>query len=418
MSNDSIDTKLYNVGLSYKKADVKTRSDFSVSKTNQVLLLNEAKRRGIEGVFVLSTCNRTEIMGFAKHPFELISLLCEYSNGSVEDFVNVSNVYKNKEAIRHLFQIATGLESQILGDYEIVGQLKHAFKQAQQEQTLNAYLERLINLVLQASKKVKNSTNLSSGTTSVSYAAIQYLMDTNPQFEDKNILVYGLGDIGKNTCKNLLEYTNCKHITLINRTASKAADFVKENPTIQHATLEELPTEIDKADIVIVSTGAEVPTISLEHIQTNNPLLILDLSMPENVDLAVSDLENVNLVNIDELSKITDKTILERQKEVPKAEKIISEYKAEFMEWIDHRKFTPAVNSLKESLMTMQADEIDFQSKKLKDFNTEHAEVITSRFIQKITTQFVRHLKAQDTSVNQSIDVISKMFDLKAFDKL
>lgn len=417
MSNDSTGTKLYNVGLSYKKADVKTRSDFSVSKANQVLLLNEAKRRGIEGVFVLSTCNRTEIMGFAKHPFELISLLCKYSNGSVEDFVNVSNVYKNKEAIHHLFKIATGLESQILGDYEIVGQLKHAFKQAQQEQTLNAYLERLINLVLQASKRVKNSTNLSSGTTSVSYAAIQYLMETDPTFESKNILVYGLGDIGKNTCKNLLEYTKCKNITLINRTASKAAEFVQEHSIIKHATIEALPNEIEKADIVVVSTGAEVPTILPAHIQTSKPLLILDLSMPENVDLAVEEIANVNLVNIDELSKITDKTILERQKEVPKAEKIIEEYKAEFMEWIDHRKFTPAVNSLKESLMTMQADEIDFQSKKLKDFNIEHAEVITSRFIQKITTQFVKHLKAQDTSVNQSIEVISKMFELNEIDK-
>lgn len=417
MSNDSTGTKLYNVGLSYKKADVKTRSDFSVSKANQVLLLNEAKRRGIEGVFVLSTCNRTEIMGFAKHPFELISLLCEYSKGSVEDFVNVSNVYKNKEAIQHLFKIATGLESQILGDYEIVGQLKHAFKQAQQEQTLNAYLERLINLVLQASKRVKNSTNLSSGTTSVSYAAIQYLMETDAAFENKNILVYGLGDIGKNTCKNLLEYTACKNITLINRTASKAAEFVQEHPTIQHATLDDLPAEIEKADIVIVSTGAEVPTITPAHIHVTKPLLILDLSMPENVDLAVEEIENVSLVNIDELSKITDKTILERQKEVPKAERIIEEYNAEFMEWIDHRKFTPAVNSLKESLLTMQADEIDFQSKKLKDFNVEHAEVITSRFIQKITTQFVKHLKAQDTSVNQSIEVISKMFELNENDK-
>lgn len=416
MSIENTGTKLYNVGLSYKKADVKTRGAFSVTKENQVLLLSEAKEKGIDGLFILSTCNRTEVMGFAKHPFELISLLCKYSNGSVEDFVSVSNVTKNRDAIRHLFHIATGLESQILGDYEIVAQLKAAFKQAKQQNTLNAYLERLINLVLQASKKVKNTTKLSSGTTSVSYAAVQYLMDTVSDFESKNILVYGLGDIGKNTCKNLVEYTNSKKVTLINRTEAKAKDFVDKHEGVAFSTIENLTSEIEKAEILIVSTGADIPTITLEHVKANKELLILDLSMPENVDLAVKDIEGVTLVNIDELSKITDKTIAERLKEVPKAEKIILEYKAEFMEWLDHRKFTPAVNALKASLLSIQTDEINFQSKKLKDFNTEHAEVITSRMIQKITTQFVKHLKAEDTSVNQSIEVITKMFDFKGND--
>jgi len=413
MSLENISTKLYNVGLSYKKADVKTRGSFSVTKANQVLLLNEAKHKGIDGVFILSTCNRTEIMGFAKHPFELISLLCKYSEGSVEEFVNVSNVYKGKEAIRHLFHIATGLDSQILGDYEIVGQLKAAFKQAQKENTLNAYLERLINLVLQASKKVKNTTKLSSGTTSVSYAAVQYIMETVSHFEDKNILVYGLGEIGKNTCKNLVEYAKSKNVSLINRTASKAQEFVDEHEDVKFCTIENLTTEIKKAEVLIVSTGADIPTITLDHIDTNKELLILDLSMPENVDLEVRNLKNVTLVNIDELSKRTNKTIAERQKEVPKAEKIIMEYKGEFIEWLDHRKFTPAVNALKASLLAIQADEINFQRKKLKDFNTDHAEVITSRIIQKITTQFVKHLKAEDTSINQSIDVITKMFQFE-----
>lgn len=413
MSLEISKRKLYNVGLSYKKADAKTRGAFSITKENQKLLLKDAKNFGIDGVFVLSTCNRTEIMGFAYHPFELISLLCKYSSGAVEDFVSVSNVYKDKDAIRHLFKTATGLDSQILGDYEIVGQLKESFKLAQKHKTLNAYLERLINLVLQASKRVKNSTNLSSGTTSVSYAAVQYVIDKVEDYSNKNILVYGLGDIGKNTCKNLIAYAQNKNVTLINRTESKAHEFVKEHPLVKVQALENLTEEIDKADVLIVSTGANVPTITLDHIKAQKNLLVLDLSLPENVDRAVLALENVSLVNIDELSKITDKTIAERQKEVPKAEAIIMEHKAEFIEWLDHRKFTPAVNALKESLMTIQNDVIDFQSKKIKDFNTDQAEVITSRMIQKITTQFVKHLKAEDTSIDQSIEVISKMFDIE-----
>jgi len=133
MSRENLPTKLYNVGLSYKKADVKMRGAFSITKENQKLLLKAAKKKGIDGVFVLSTCNRTEITGFAKHPFELISLLIKFSNGNVDDFINVSNVYKNKDAVKHLFNIGTGLDSQILGDYEIVGQLKESFKLAKKK---------------------------------------------------------------------------------------------------------------------------------------------------------------------------------------------------------------------------------------------------------------------------------------------
>lgn len=413
MSIESKGRNLYNVGLSYKKADVKTRGAFSITKENQILLLKEAKEFGVGGVFILSTCNRTEIMGFAHHPFELISLLCKYSKGSVEEFVQVSNVYKDKDAIRHLFKIATGLDSQILGDYEIVGQLKNSFQLAKDENTLNAYLERLINLVLQASKKVKNTTKLSSGTTSVSYAAVQYLIDIVDNHSSKKVLVYGLGDIGKNTCKNLIEYANITDVTLVNRTESKAHEFQKSHPEVRVSAMSNLSEEIENADILIVSTGADVPTISKEHVASNKKLMILDLSMPENVDPSVLEREGVTLVNIDELSIITDKTIAERQREVPKAEAIIKEHKAEFMEWVDHRKFTPAVNALKSSLLTIQTDAIDFQSKKLKDFNIDHAEAITSRLIQKITTQFVKHLKAEDTSVDQSIEVISKMFDIE-----
>ncbi|MBT8317441.1 MAG: glutamyl-tRNA reductase [Lutibacter sp.] len=413
MNQEEMSTKFYNVGLSYKKADAKVRGAFSITKENQKLLLEEAKSKGIEGVFVLSTCNRTEITGFAKHPFELITLLVQYSNGTVEDFINVSNVYKNKDAVKHLFYIATGLESQILGDYEIVGQLKEAFRLAKEVGTTNAYIERLMNLVLQASKDVKNNTKLSSGTTSVSYAAIQYLLENVEGYDKKNILIYGLGDIGKNTCKNVLEYTSNKMISLVNRTKETAISFKDSHPEVTVVDYQDLTSKIEESDILIVSTGAVVPTVTKSDVANNKKLLILDLSMPENVDASVQEIEGVTLINVDELSRITDKTLETRKNEIPEAEKIINKYKQEFNEWISLRKFVPAVNALKETLQVIQNEEIDFQSKKIKDFNVEQAEVISSRLIQKITTQFVKHLKDEDTSVDQSINVISKMFNIK-----
>ena len=410
MSGKQNNVNLYNIGVSYKKADAHIRGKFSLSKENQIALLKEAKENGIDGIFILSTCNRTEITGFAEHPFQLIGMLCKYSIGSVEEFAQVSNMHKNQDAIQHLFRMGTGLDSQILGDYEIVGQLRQAFKQAKSLGTTNAYLERLLNNIMQASKRVKNETKLSSGTTSVSYAAVQYIIENVTDFNLKNILVFGLGKMGKHTCKNLAEYTQNKTITLINRTEEKADEFVKEHPLIRKASYANLIKEVANADVLIVSTGADKPTITTKHISENKEILILDLSMPENVSKEVKNLKNTTLVNVDELSKITNKTLAIRQAEVPSAEKIIDEHKEEFKAWLNHRQFTPAINTLKQSLEAIQKDEINFHKKKIKDFDETQAEMLTSRFIQKITTQFVKHLKEENTSVVDSIKVIEKVF--------
>lgn len=403
-------TTFYNIGVSYIKTDAQTRGRFSLSEENQNLLLEEVKKEGFEGVFVLSTCNRTEISGFAEHPFQLINLLCKFSEGTVEEFAKVLYVNKTKEAIHHLFRMGTGLDSQILGDYEIVGQLKQAFKKAKKIGTTNAYLERLLNAILQASKEVKNKTKLSSGTTSVSYAAVQYVIENLKDYNTKNILVYGLGKMGKHTCKNLAQYTENKTVSIINRTETKVDDFIKEHQFIKKASYTNLISEITKTEVLVVSTGADLPTITTRHITSDKELLILDLSMPANVENEVNDLPNVTLVNVDELSKITDKTLATRKKEVPLAEAIIEKHKEDFKEWLNLRRFTPAITALKQSLETIQQNEINFHKKKINNFDEEQAEAITSRFIQKITTQFVKHLKSDDTSVSQSLQIMTKVF--------
>jgi glutamyl-tRNA reductase len=410
MNKNTYQANLYNISVSYKKAEALIRGKFSLTKEAQVALLKEAKENGVDGIFVLSTCNRTEITGFAEHPFQLIKLLCKYSKGTVEEFAQVSNVYKNQEAISHLFRMGTGLDSQILGDYEIVGQLRQAFKLAKENKTTNAYFERLLNHVMQASKRVKNETRLSSGTTSVSYAAVQYIIRNLSNYNTKNMLVFGLGKMGKHTCKNLAEYTQNKAVSLINRTEEKATEFVKEHPSIRKATIQNLNEEIQNSDVLIVSTGSDSPTITADQIPTDKDILILDLSMPANVAAEVKELKNVTLVNVDDLSKVTDETLAIRQQEIPAAEAIIDTHKVEFNEWLNHRRFTPAVSALKKSLETIQKDEIAFHKKKIKGFDEEQAEVITSRFIQKITTQFVKHLKDEGTSIPESIEVVRKMF--------
>ena len=408
--NISRSNYFYAIGLSYKKADADIRGNFSLDEDSMLALMNQAKENDIESLVVTSTCNRTEIYGFAQHPFQLIQLLCDNTRGTVEEFQKVAYVYKNKDAIAHMFRVGSGLDSQILGDYEIVGQLRQAFKVAKEHKTTNAYLERLVNSVLQASKRVKNETKLSSGTTSVSYAAVQYIIRNLSDYNSKNILVFGLGKMGKYTCKNLAEYTQNKSVCLINRTEEKTTEFVKDHASIRKSVIENLKEEIANTDVLIVSTGADKPTITEEHIPKDKELLILDLSMPENVAHYLAEYQNVTLVNVDELSKVTDETLAVRLAEVPIAESIIETHKLEFNDWLNHRRFIPAISALKKSLENIKNNEINFQKKKITNFDENQAEILTSRLIQKITTQFVKHLKDEGTSVSESIDVIQKVF--------
>lgn len=414
MENNTISKHptFYAVGLSYKKADAEIRGKFSLDAQAKNDLLIQAKNEGLETLIVTSTCNRTEIYGFAQHPFQLIKLLCENSQGTIEDFQKVAYVYKNSEAINHMFRVGTGLDSQILGDFEIISQIKNSFIDSKAQNLVNNFLERLVNAVIQASKRIKNETEISSGATSVSFAAVQYIMNNVPEISNKNILLFGTGKIGRNTCENLVKHTKNDHITLINRTKDKAERIAgKFNLIVKDYA--DLQLEIQKADVLVVATGAQNPTIDKAILNLKKPLLILDLSIPKNVNENVKELEGISLVHMDHLSQMTDETLENRKKHIPAAEAIIEEIKEEYISWTKARKFAPTIHALKEKLNTIKESELNFQRKKINNFDEEQAEIISTRIIQKITTHFANHLKDNNTMVDESIEWIEKIFQIE-----
>jgi glutamyl-tRNA reductase len=399
----------YAVGISYKKADAETRGKFSLDGNAKIRLLAQAKVENIESLIVTSTCNRTEIYGFANHPFQLIKLICENSNGTAECFQEVGFVFKNQEAITHLFRVATGLDSQILGDFEIISQLKSSFNDSKSLGVINTFLDRLINSVIQASKKIKNETEISSGATSVSFASVQYIIKNVENIGQKNILLFGTGKIGRNTCENLVKHTKNEHITLINRTKDKAEKLAgKLNLVVRDYA--DLQLEIQKADVLVVATGAQNPTIDAAILNLKKPLLILDLSIPKNVHDNVLQNPNVTLIHMDNLSDMTDETLERRKQHIPAAEAIIEDMKLEFNNWMNARKFAPTIHALKAKMQEIKEHELSFQRKKMIDFNEEQAEIISNRIIQKITNHFASHLKDEETSVDDSINMIEKIF--------
>ena len=217
----------YITGINYKKTDATIRGKFALNEDQHISILQKANNEGLENVFVLSTCNRTEIYGVAPSSKDLKELLCSETLGDIDIFEEISYTKKGEDAIGHLFSVASGLDSQILGDYEIVGQLKQAIRVAKDKGNIGAFMERLTNTVFESSKAIKNQTVFSGGTVSVAFAAIQFLKYHCNNFSDKKILVIGTGKIGRNTCKNLVDYLETNNITLINRSADKAKQLAE-----------------------------------------------------------------------------------------------------------------------------------------------------------------------------------------------
>lgn len=401
----------YSIGLSYKKADAEVRGKFSLDSKAKTNVLLQAQQEGLDSLIVTSTCNRTEIYGYAAHPFQLIKLICQNSAGTVEEFQKVGFIYKNHEAISHLFRVGTGLDSQILGDFEIISQIKTSFAESRSLGLINAFLDRLINAVIQASKKIKNETEISSGATSVSFASVQYIIKNVTDIGDKNILLFGAGKIGRNTCENLVKHTKNEHITLINRTKNKA-ELVAGKLNLIVKDYGDLHQELQKADVLVVATGAQNPTIDKTILNLKKPLLILDLSIPKNVNSNVEQIPSVTLVHLDYLSQMTDDTLERRKQHIPAAEAIIEDVKLEFITWMNGRKYAPTIHALKAKLNEMAAAEMALQRKKLVDFNEEQAELISKKIIQKITNQFASHLKDENSNVDESIDWIEKVFQI------
>ena len=346
-------SRFYIAGINYKKTDAVIRGQFAVNNEQYANLLSKAGDYGLHELFVLSTCNRTEIYGFAESPDQLIHLLCSETEGNAATFSQLAYIKNGQAAIEHLFAVAAGLDSQILGDYEIVGQIKQAVKFSKEHNFTGTFLERLVNSVLQSSKAIKNNTGLSGGTVSVSFAAVQYIREKVANIAGKKIVLLGVGKIGRNTCRNLVDYLQADHITLINRTEEKAAELACELQ-LQHAPLSQLAEKIAEADIILVATNSPEPTIRKWHVEDKGEKLIIDLSVPFNVEKEAQELPNVHLVNVDELSKLKDETLQKREAEVPKARMIIREHIVEFMEWFEMRKHVPVFKAVKTKLKEIQ----------------------------------------------------------------
>ena len=402
-------TNFFAAGINYKKSNAVTRGQFSVGPDQYASILDKAPLFGLQELFVLSTCNRTEIYGIAENANQLKELLCSETSGDLDTFNQLAYIKQGNAAIQHFFDVGAGLDSQILGDYEIVGQIKAAVKFSKEKGRVGSFTERLVNYVLQSSKAIKNETGLSGGTVSVSFAAVQYIRENVLNVQDKRILLVGTGKIGRSTSKNLVDYLDTRNITLINRTEEKASDLAKELK-LQYAPLTQLADKIEESDIILVATNAPGPTIVRSHLEGKGEKLIIDLSIPFNVDSEARNLHNVSVLSVDDLSKLNDETLANRKAEVPKAKTIIAKYIAEFNDWLSMRRHAPMLNAVKSKLKELHTSPLFFNYTS----TTRFAENDPDTNIQRVINGMASKIRLQNQGGCQYIEAINEFIELEA----
>jgi glutamyl-tRNA reductase len=379
-------------GINYRKSDIAVRGKFSLAPEQSNKLLQEALDKKFAGCFVLSTCNRTEVYGICDDPEELTDLLCIHTHGTKYEFKEFGYINKGINAAEHLFKVAAGLDSQIIGDYEILSQLKHAAKIARQNGCLNSFMERIINYALQASKEIKTTTRLSSGTVSVAYAAVERIKEKIADLTGKKILLVGTGKFGNHIAKNVKSYLPDYSISLANRTDEKALSLSRQYDT-KFVPYNAIGAATDEADIIIVSSASETYTILPEFFTSHKSRLILDLSVPLNVHPEVKFIAGINLMNVDEISAILDKTISIRQAEIPVAMKIIEASINEMIVWYRKQSDNPLLRKVKSQLY------------ELREFNTNDHDHEQS--IHKTVSSLAIKLRDQNNKGCQCINALS-----------
>ena len=379
------------LSISYEKADAETRGKFTFFEDHIKDFVKNVNEKNLGDAFVVSTCNRTEIYSTTPNYLLIAEEYCNTVGVPMSEFMQFVNIIKHEDALNHLFRVSAGLESQIIGDFEIIGQIKNAYTRFKREKkNSNPFLERAINSAIQISKKIKTETGISNGAASVSYAAVHYILNSQTNISGKNILLLGTGEIGQNTVENLVKHIDNPRIKVANRSKEKA-EKIAEKFNVEHVSFENFEKEFESTDILIVATGARQPIVLPEHMPSGKEMLVIDLSIPNNVDAAVGELSNISLIDVDRLSEQIQDTMEQRKKEIPKAEGIIKDMTKEFLDWEKTRKMVPKIHHFKAVLKNMERNEMHNIHKKHRYVNVDDME-LSDKMIQKITNRFAKYI--------------------------
>lgn len=406
--------------LNYKHAAIDIREQIALNEEESSVFLANAKNLlNPTELFVLSTCNRTEIYYSSTDnlDIDLIKILSLQKGIKLElAQSNFKSTGTQNETISHLFRVALGLESQVVGDLQIINQVKKAYQWTADLELAGPFLHRLLHSIFYSNKKVVQETAFRDGAASVSYASVELINQLASSIKDPKILVLGLGDMGIDICDNLSD-SEFKKITIANRTIEKAEALAKKTG-FSFSSLDNLSTLIANHDIVISSISAEQPIITtslLSKIELHSYKYFIDISVPRSIEESIDKNDGIVLYNIDEIQNRASKALEKRMQAIPSVEIIVKESIEEFNDWSREFEVSPTIQKFKNALEEIRKDEISRHLKDLNSEDLEKIELITKNITQKIIKLPVLQLKAacKRGEAENLIGVLTNLFNLE-----
>ena len=413
------------IGISYKTAPLEIRERFSFSK-DEIVPFSELiqQETEISDLVLISTCNRTEIyFSQDRHDnqtaFELVYEVIKKFKGVTDHCWHYFYHRANAGAVRHLFEVSSGLDSQIIGEDQIIGQVKEAYITCTELALTDAVLMRLFQKSFEAGKRVRTETGIKLGITSVSSAAVEMCACLLNGLNDKSVLMIGAGETG-NLALQYIHKKGVKQIAVSNRTAEKAEKTAAKynGTTIPFDSFEKY---LHGYDIVMIATSAPNPVITeemvrqIQQIRPNHKQVYVDLSVPRNIESAVGELENIDLLGVDNLQEIVRQTTEKKKESAEQAKLIIGEVVADFNEWLASRSLRPAINTITTNLQNINQEELTTYRK----LNTPEMQEIVDDYAKHLTQRYTRLLikNLKDLTDNgKNIDSLKIINDLFKFD--
>ncbi|WP_353856482.1 glutamyl-tRNA reductase [Bacillus sp. Bos-x628] len=415
------------VGLDYKTAPVEIREQLNFEPSELGAAMSKLKEeKSILENIVISTCNRTEIYAVVDQlhtgRFYIKRFLADWFGLEKEDVSPYLKFYENDGAVEHLFRVACGLDSMVIGETQILGQVRSSFKIAQEEKTIGTVFNYLFKQAVTVAKRSHAETDIASNAVSVSYAAVELAKKIFGHLSDKHVLVIGAGKMGELAAQNL-QGQGIGQVTVINRTYEKAKELANRFSG-EPKSLNQLEKTLSEADILISSTGAKQFVITKEMVESANkkrkgrPLFLVDIAVPRDLDPAISEVEGAFLYDIDDLEGIVAANLKERRAVAEQVELLIEAEIVEFKQWLNTLGVVPIISALREKALTIQADTMQSIERKLP--NLTHREMkLLNKHTKSIINQMLKDpiLKAKEIAgepnAEEKLLLFKEIFDLQ-----
>lgn len=416
--------KVLVLGLNHKTADVEIRERiaFGGHKLEEGIF-GLKKIPEVKEIALLSTCNRVEIYacvnGDAKAAENIKNFLSDFHNIQKKDFENNIYIYTDYDAIRHIFRVSSSLDSMIVGEPQILGQIKDAFEFALSKKTTRVFLNKLMKKALSTAKRVRTETKIAENAVSISFTAVELAKKIFTDLSKKSFLLIGAGEMAELAARHLVS-NGVKNVKVTNRTYRRGCELANEfngRPVKFEDTIQELV----HTDIVICSTGASTYVLHKNHMQRvmkdrkHKPVFIIDISVPRNIDPEIHKIDNVYLYDIDDLQDVVDTNIIGRKKEAENAENIVTEEVEKFITWMSSLDSVPTIVALRQKGECIKGEEIIKFKNRFPDLDDEKMQAVrqmAASIVNKLMHPLTAALKDDVENRDELIATISKLYGI------